>query len=577
MLQSIRFKLSMLFLATVVLPVAALVVTLPSYYQKLVTKQASSLTEGTLTALSFEIETYMDDLDRMTIAPYLNDEVMRALKEKSSYQWNLLTPYEQWYADQQLYATLPKYLKNLRQDILGTILLPMDGTVYVTSPNGYVNQAVAGFPFDKQDWYIEALKADGKVAFISAHAQNYLVSGGEEVFSVARLIKDPDSQRPLGVIMADADTVVLERMISGIKPTSGSIAAILDDKKKLIYASSPLSDGMLRQLAAGQTTVRDSNDRYSVVSKAVSRSNWEIVVLFPESVINSQLRRIYWVGFYFLVSGLVIVLLLYFTVSRWLTNPFKNMVRVMKRVQRGDLKTFYPVRGKDEVAQLGSHLNTMISRLGELIDREFRAELSRRNAEYRALQAQIQPHFLYNTLNCFIGLNRTGQTVLLERAILSLGGMLRYSLGRNDTVTLKEELDFIANYCELQQIRFADKLEFRIDCDPGTAKTPIPKLLLQPLVENAVIHGVEPSGTPCTLAVAASFEPMGEDDSCIEIRISDNGAGFDPGRARSGIGMTNVRERLKFAYKRAQLHVHSAAGGGTLVRIQIPVKDVSGK
>ncbi|WP_274653528.1 cache domain-containing sensor histidine kinase [Paenibacillus humicola] len=575
MLHSIRFKLSLLFLATVVAPVVALVTWLPSYYQQLITTQASTLTDGMLTALTFEIETYLDDLDRMTIAPYLNDDVMRALKEKSTFQWKLLTPYQQWYADQQLYATLPKYLKNLRQDILGTILLPMDGSVYVTSPNGYVNQAVKGFPFEKQSWYLQALKADGNVAFISAHMQDYLQDGGEEVFSVARLIKDPDSQRPLGVIMADADTIVLEKLIGGIQLPAGSVAAILDDKKKLIYASGPLSSGMRRQLADGSRILNDGQGRYSVISKKVGPADWQIVMLYPEAVIENQLHKIYRIGLYFIVSGLVIALLLYFTVSRWLVTPFRQMVRVMKRVQRGDLKTFYPARGSDEVAQLGSHLNTMITQLGELIDREYRSALDRRNAEYRALQAQIQPHFLYNTLNSFIGLNRTGQSLLLERAILSLGGMLRYTLEHADGVTLKQEMDFIAKYCELQQIRFAEKLRFSIECDPEAEQARIPKLLFQPVVENAIIHGIEPSETPCMLTIRASLVKAG-DGSRIQICIADDGAGFDPGEARQGVGLANVRERLSLAYEGAGLDVETAVRRGTTVRILIPVKDVNG-
>ncbi|QYR22861.1 sensor histidine kinase [Paenibacillus sp. sptzw28] len=583
MLQSIRFKLSLLFFAAVVVPVVALVIALPSYYHKLIVSQALTLTEGTLTALTFEIETYLDDLDRMTITPYMNDDVMRALKDKSTFQWELLTPYEQWYADQQLYATLPNYFRNLRQDILGTILLPMDGSVYVTSPNGYSNQAVKGFPFEKQDWYKQALKADGDVAFISVHDQNYLQGGGSKVFSVARLIKDPDTQRPLGVIMADADTVVLQRMIRGIKPTSGSIAAVLDDKKKLIYSSSPLSTDMQRELAAGYKVLSDSEDSYSVVGKTVSRSNWRIVMLFPESVIKGQLRSIYRIGFLFILAGLLIGLLLYFTVTRWLVTPFKQMVRVMKRVQLGDLQTFYPLRGKDEVDQLGKHLNTMISRLGELIDREFRAVLERRNSEYRALQAQIQPHFLYNTLNSFIGLNRTGQSILLERAILSLSGMLRYTLEHIDTVTIKAEMDFLAKYCELQRIRFAEKLNLRIECDPRAEKVPIPKLLLQPIVENSLIHGIEPSESACTLTIealistAASGESGESGKSWVDIRITDNGIGFDPDGARAGVGLANVRERLKFAYESAELNMQTGIGRGTVVHIRIPLKDVNGE
>ena len=356
--------------------------------------------------------------------------------------------------------------------------------------------------------------------------------------------------------------------------TSGSVAAILDDKKKLIYASSPLSMGMQRQLAAGDRVLNDEQGRYSVISKTVSRADWEIVMLYPEAVIREHLQKIYRIGFYFIVSGLLIVLMLYLTVSRWLVTPFRQMVRVMKRVQRGDLKTFYPARGNDEVAQLGKHLNTMIAQLGEMIDREFRSALDRRNAEYRALQAQIQPHFLYNTLNSFIGLNRTGQSMLLERAILSLGGMLRYTLEHADGVTLRQEMDFIAKYCELQQIRFAEKLAIRIDCDPGAEHVRIPKLLFQPVVENAIIHGIEPSGTPCTLSIQASILSGGE--SRVEIRIADDGTGFDPVHARQGVGLANVRERLSFAFERAELSIKTAVGHGTTVRILIPLKDVNG-
>ncbi|PZE21497.1 sensor histidine kinase [Paenibacillus xerothermodurans] len=578
MWQSIRFKLTMLFLAAIVFPVVVIVVAIPFYYQKLIANQGSSLMEGTLTALAFSIDAYLDDLERMTITPYLHDDVMRALKLKSTFQWQLLTPYEQYEAEQALTTTLPKFLKNTRKDILGTILLPMDESVYITSSNGYSNRAVAGYPFDKQHWYIQALRADGDVAFISVHVQNYLVKGGAEVFSVARLIKDPDSQRPLGVIMADADTAALERIMRGIRLNDGAIAAILDNERKMIYASRPLPDDVHGELAAGNRAVGDTDDRYFVVSQTLKRAGWEIVVLSPESAIKSQLHRIYWVGALFAASGLMIALLLYATVSRWLLTPFKQMVQVMKRVQRGNLQTFYPVRGSDEIAQLGQSLNQMISQLGDLIDREFRAVLGQRNAEYRALQSQIHPHFLYNTLNGLIGLNRTGQSVLLERAILSLSGMLRYTLAQNDWAELKDEMAFITKYCELQQIRFREKLGFQIDCDPAAEAVLIPKLLLQPLVENAVIHGIEPSGTACVLRITAAVEEVPESGgSRLEIVIADNGVGFDPGKQKEGVGTANVRERLCLAYTGSTMHVESQVGHGTVARLQILLKDVDSR
>lgn len=551
-----------------------ILITLPVYYLNLVKEQESSLLEGTLTALTFDIDTYLDDLERMTVTPYLNPEVMRALKLKST--GKKLTPAEQVETEESLSKTLPKFLRNLRKDILGTILLPMDGSVYITSGNSYTDRETENYPFDKQDWYIEALKADGDVAFISVHVQNYLVGVGAEVFSVARLIKDPDSRRPLGVIMADADTMALERMMGGIRLRHGSIAVILDDEKKLIYSSQPISDHMQQQMAAGEQTISSSSDRYSVVSADVDRSKWMIIVLSPESVIKSHLQRIYWVVSLFAAGGILIATILYFTVTSWIVTPFKRMIHVMKRVQRGDMNTFYPVKGNDEISQLGRNLNTMISTLGELIDREYKAVINQRNSEYRALQSQVQPHFLYNTLNGFIGLNRTGQSMLLERAILSLSGMLRYTLEHNDWVLVQEEMDFLTKYCELQQMRFAEKMQVNIVCDPDASTILIPKLLLQPIVENAIIHGIEPSDRQCQLTIVVAVEALALNsrEMFLIIRISDDGVGFDYRKEQANVGIINVRERLRLAFANADLELNSTIEKGTLVRICIPLKDV---
>ncbi len=574
MRQSIRFRLTLLFLLTIVVPIVIIVVELPAYYLKLIKEQQSSLMAGTLSAITSNIETYLDDLERMTITPYLNDDVMRALKSKSTYGWQLMTPYEQYEAGQTLSTTLPKSLKNTRKEILGTILLPMDGSVYVSSQNASTD-AVKHFPFEIQDWYIQALKADGRVAFISIHDQDYLDNARAQVFSVARLIKDPDTQRPLGVIMADADTAAIEQIMKSIGLNKGSVAAILDDKGKLIYSSSPLVSSVKSQLDRSNLLVESVDDRYSVVSQTIIRSNWRIFVLFPESVVKAQLARIYMVAVWLAIGGIVIAIILYSTVSHWMVTPFKRMVQTMKRVQRGDLHASYPAKGSDEVAQLGAHLNTMIATLRELIDREFRAVLGQRNAEYRALQSQIQPHFLYNTLNGFIGLNRSGQSSLLEHSILSLSGLLRYTLEKNDRVRLGDEIDFLKKYCELQQMRFTDKMEVDIRSHPEVLNIMVPKLLLQPIVENAVIHGIEPSDKRCRLSIKAyQTQTEGEAQQYLIIQISDDGVGFELESGRVGVGMSNVRERLQIAYENAVLKLDAAPGMGTLVTIQIPLEDV---
>ncbi|NOU94273.1 HAMP domain-containing protein [Paenibacillus sp. LMG 31456] len=570
---SLRMRLSILFFLTLIVPLFIIVFVMPSYYQRLITTDTTTLTESSLTSLTHNIETYLEDLERLTVTPYWSEEVMRALKVKANGQYETTDAYSQFLTDKALNVTLPNFLKNPRNDILGTILLSYDGSVYVTS--AFKNEPVDNYPFTEQGWYKQAVEADGKVSFISAHAQDYLKKPTiTQVFSVARLIKDPDSKQPLAVMKADADTIILEKIANDIRFNVNSIVAIFDEQHHLIYSTASLPLELQQKLIFpapnGQTI-----DDYVVVSKNVTQANWNIVVLLDNSELKAKLEGIYMVGLLLAGGGIVLTLLVFFTLSRWIVKPFREMTFVMKRVQKGELHTRFAVRGKDEVAELGKALNTMIDQLKELIDSEYKAVLNQRDAEYRALQSQIQPHFLYNTLNGFIGLNRMGDRRLLEKSILSLSGMLRYILEHNDWSTVAEEMLFLKKYGELQQLRFQDRLTLDIYTDPATNNYLLPKLLLQPLVENAIIHGVEPLNRPCTLVMSCIVDHA-QDIEALIITIKDDGAGFASHRVDESIavGLANVRNRLQLAYEHATFHIWSEINQGTHVTITIPLREV---
>jgi sensor histidine kinase YesM len=208
-----------------------------------------------------------------------------------------------------------------------------------------------------------------------------------------------------------------------------------------------------------------------------------------------------------------------------------------------------------------------------IIDNFFKYKelLEKREAQYRALQSQIQPHFLYNVLNGLVGLNRMGDARALESAIFSLKDMLRYILDKGNWTTVAEELRFLERYCELQRMRFPDRLKVSIRCAEEVESFRIPKLILQPVVENAVIHGIEPLGRPAILSIEAGIGG-GEDGQFTSICIADDGAGFDPEATdvEQRIGLSNVRERLLMAYPNARLSISSSPGSGTRIRIEIP-------
>ncbi|TXK70158.1 sensor histidine kinase [Paenibacillus sp. N3.4] len=315
----------------------------------------------------------------------------------------------------------------------------------------------------------------------------------------------------------------------------------------------------------------------------MEKANWNIVVLISNAAIQSQFYWVNIVGIVFGLGGLFLTVLVFFSLSRWIITPFRKMISLMKAVQRGRFNQQMEIRGKDEIAQLGIALNSMISHLNVLIESEYRAqlnlrntELSLRNAEYRSLQAQLQPHFLYNILNGFIGLNRLGQRELLEHSIISLSKMLRYILLNTDQSTIKEEFEFLKSYCDLQKMRFGKKgFEFNIQCETSIEKMSLPKLLLQPLVENSIIHGMEPITHACLLVVSAK-ELKENDQHIVEIMVQDNGKGFEQGLtdSRLHIGLNNVQERLRLAFPGSSFFISSEINVGTQIIIRIPLQEV---
>jgi sensor histidine kinase YesM len=196
---------------------------------------------------------------------------------------------------------------------------------------------------------------------------------------------------------------------------------------------------------------------------------------------------------------------------------------------------------------------------------------ARSDAEYRALQSQIQPHFLYNVLNGFVALNRMGERAALEASLHALKDMLRYTIEHGQRASVREEFSFLEQYCRLQKLRFEERLGYEFELGEGVADLPIPKLLVQPLLENAMIHGIEPSPSPCVVTVSARIV-----EERLVLEVEDDGAGCDPSAVaeRERIGIGNVRERLALLYPRASLTLSGALGSGFKARIDIPLAEL---
>ena len=530
-----------------------------------------------MTAMSRIIETYLDDLNRLSISPYLNDEVMTALKIIASGRYESANDYTKLKTDRALMGSFPQQLTNTRSDILNIIILPVKGPAYLTA-KGIQIRLVDSFAFEDQPWYQDAILYDGRAVFVGAHTQHYLINRtASQVFSVARLIKDPDSGQPLAVILVDADNKILERVVKDIVFHVSTTTVVVDQHDNVLYADQHLSAAHLDAISRLKDDSIEQGDEFAVVSRTIKDSGWRVAVFLSNDELQAKVQWIYIIALLLSLGALLITLGVFFYITRWVVHPFRKMNGIMRKVKQGDMSDRYTPKGNDEIDQLGVSLNIMVARLDDLINRELRATIAQRNAEYLALQSQIQPHFLYNTLNGFIGLNREGETRKLEKAILSLSSMLRYSLQDRQTTTIGSELEFIERYCTLQQLRFEEKLEVSIYCDPDTANFSIPKLLIQPIVENAIIHGVEPDTRHNLVSVHTRLLHV-NDYPTVVITVSDNGVGFDPDRTERGerVGMENVRTRLLMFAPDAIFSMESQPGVGTTVTMSIPYKENTG-
>jgi two-component system sensor histidine kinase YesM len=315
-------------------------------------------------------------------------------------------------------------------------------------------------------------------------------------------------------------------------------------------------------------------------------TGWQVIVLQPRSYLLKQLNPIKWATFFILCITFLLTLVFSWAASAIITKPLKWILSSMKKFQKGDFSQYVELKGRDEIGQLGIGYNTMVNRIKELIDDVFAFELKQREAELKVLQSQINPHFLYNTLNTISwAAQKKGEQQIAEM-IYSLSNIFQISLSNGrDVIPLQEEIQMVKSYLFLQKMRFPDRLSYEITMDPSLETIEIPKLLLQPLVENSIVHGIEPLDNDEGL-IQVNIQPIQDN---IVIDITDNGIGMSElklgeiqesilhyddsnrGKARNGFAFFNIINRLKLFYgDKASLTVHSVEGSGTHVNLVFP-------
>ena len=302
-------------------------------------------------------------------------------------------------------------------------------------------------------------------------------------------------------------------------------------------------------------------------------------VAYTQELLRSQ-DRIYKTYLLIAAAALVLALVFALQLSRSIAEPIRRLMQTMRRVEEGDLHVRSQVSSRTELGQLSDSFDHMIAKTAELMDERLRSEEQKRKSERKALQAQIQPHFLYNTLDSIIWMSHAGRNEEVVEMTSALALLLRSSIGDgSDTNTLKKEIAHVRSYLTIQKMRYNEKLRYEIDLDPQTEDCLLPKLILQPLVENAIYHGIKVKQQGGTVRI----ESLLEEDRLL-ITVEDDGIGMTPEQLETildkkesdaestKIGVYNVNERLQLFFgPDAVMKYYSTPGKRTMVMLVLPI------
>jgi hypothetical protein len=316
------------------------------------------------------------------------------------------------------------------------------------------------------------------------------------------------------------------------------------------------------------------------VACASEATGWTAVgVAYTQELLRSQ-DRIYKTYLLIAAAALILALVFALQLSRSIAGPIRRLMQTMRRVEDGDLHVRSQVSSRTELGQLSDSFDHMIAKTAELMDERLRSEEQKRKSEWKALQAQIQPHFLYNTLDSIIWMSHAGRNAEVVEMTSALALLLRSSIGDgSDTNTLKKEIAHVRSYLTIQKMRYNEKLRYEIDLDPQTEDCLLPKLILQPLVENAIYHGIKVKQQGGTVRI----ESLLEEDRLL-ITVEDDGVGMTPEQLETildkkesdaestKIGVYNVNERLQLFFgPDAVMKYYSTPGVRTMVMLVLPI------
>ena len=476
-----------------------------------------------------------------------------------------------------------------RDDLVSIAAFDSSGELVASVPLSILKEGSA--PEDSL-WFRAALGNMENLHFSTPHVQNLFRDPDNPyrwVVSLSRHIQlTRDGVTENGVLLVDMSFAGIEQVCQDVELANGGYMYLIDGDGEIIYhpRQQLIYAGLLEENNLQAASYSDGNhlerfqgEQRHITVKTVGYTGWKLVGVAPNE--SSELPELFLFGLSLVLFFVFLMAFLNFRISAYISDPIRRLEQSIKELESGRQNVEIEDAGCYEVQRLSHAVRSMVSTMHHLMDDIIEQEGQKRRSELEVLQSQINPHFLYNTLDSVIWMTESGRQEEAIQMVTSLARLFRIALSRgNSIIPLAAELEHARHYMTIQQIRFKNKFQTKITAQPGTEGLYTLKLIVQPILENAIYHGMASAEDDGLISVTAC---RAGDDLIID--VSDNGLGMRPEVAASlldenrpevrtsgsGIGVRNVHQRIRLTFgPEYGLTIFSEPDEGTLVRIRLP-------
>lgn len=476
------------------------------------------------------------------------------------------------------------FLTASRSDLVSLAFFAEDGSLRYSTSQGL---RMKPKEIASTQWFQRAWTGQGATtAFTGPHVQHLFANQHSLVISLARGLEYRENGiRKIGIMLMDLEYTAIQSVIDSVTLGDSGYVYLMDETGTIL--AHHRMDMLNHQLDHEDTaavltqvvgTTRDTVDSRERVLEimTVGQSRWRLVgVAYIDELLALQTSFLRILTVVVLTGGLL-SLAVATLMAYYVTQPLRSLEKKMKSIQEGALDVTIAERGFREIRSLSSAFNHMVGQIRSLMQSVVREQEVKRMHELNALQAQINPHFLYNTLDSIVWMEERGKSKEAITMVMALSRLFRISISRGRSfISVKEELEHVRNYLIIQKMRFKERFTYEIESQPEVLAERTVKLIIQPLVENCINHAIdEAQQEPLHISITAALS-----DDEIHITVSDDGMGIPQEKlplllttqGGTGIGLKNVHERLQLTYGKSYgLTVTSEEWVGTSILIRIP-------